>query len=59
MDRKVMIGELTRVADSSNNENVKQVAIMTRMVVESSVPLSLDVSKLIYNIINKSQKYLS
>lgn len=54
-----MIGELTRVADSSNNENVKQVAIMTRMVVESSVPLSLDVSKLIYNIINKSQKYLS
>lgn len=59
MDRKVMIGELTRVVDSSNDEPVRQVAIMTRMVVESTIPLSVEVSNLIYSIINRSQEHLA
>tara|TARA_R110002012_G_scaffold27095_4_gene87161 strand:- start:83 stop:262 length:180 start_codon:yes stop_codon:yes gene_type:complete len=59
MDRKVMIGELTRVVDSSNDEPVRQAAIMTRMVVESTIPLSVEVSNLVYSIINKSQEHLS
>ena len=59
MDRKVMIGELTRVVDSSNDEPVRQAAIMTRMIVESTIPLSVEVSNLVYSIINKSQEHLS
>jgi len=59
MDRKVMIGELTRVVDSSNDEPVRQAAIMTRTIVESTIPLSVEVNNLVYSIINRSQEHLA
>jgi len=54
-----MIGELTRVVDSSNDEPVRQAAIMTRTIVESTIPLSVEVNNLVYSIINRSQEHLA
>jgi len=57
MDKKVMIGELTRIVDKSKSEHHREVAAFTILIVDD-IPLDNNSKELVYNIINNGQEFI-